>query len=204
MVNKNTAIIIGIIAVIALLFIVSIAIYFSAYNAALAKDENVKRLAANTDTQLQRRYDLIPNLVQSVRGYMQFERQTLDEITKLRTQWMATPSSEISQKTQLSNMIESALGRIILTYEAYPSLKSDRVVTRLMDELAGSENRIAVARTYYNDGVRDYNTHLRTFPNAIFNNNGLIGLKPWGLDELPQFEANTLAKTTVPQVNLTL
>jgi LemA protein len=156
------------VAVIVIIIVIVIVTYFSGFNAALAKNENVKRLAADTDTQLQRRYDLIPNLVQSVRGYMQFEQQTLNEITKLRTQWMSTPSSDISQKNQLSNLIEGALGRIVLTYEAYPSLKSDQVVTRLMDELAGTENRITVARTYYNDGVRDYNTYLKVFPNVFF------------------------------------
>ncbi|MGN6629304.1 MAG: LemA family protein [Candidatus Nitrosocosmicus sp.] len=204
MVNSKVLVAIGVIAVIFIILIVLIFTYYSGYNTALAKDENVKKLAADTDTQLQRRYDLIPNLVQSVKGYMQFERQTLDEITRLRTQWMSTPSNDISQKTQLGNMIENALGRIILTYESYPSLKSDKVVTRLMDEVSGTENRISVARTYYNDGVRDYNTFLRTFPNTLFNDNGFLGLKPWGFIELPQFQANTLAKTNVPQVNLTL
>lgn len=203
MVNSKVIVAIGVIAVIFIILIVLIFTYYSGYNTALAKDENVKKLAADIDTQLQRRYDLIPNLVQSVKGYMQFERQTLDEITRLRTQWMSTPSNDISQKTQLGNMIENALGRVILTYESYPSLKSDKVVTRLIDELAGTENRISVARTYYNDGVRDYNTYLRTFPNALFNDNGFLGLKPWGFEH-PQFQANTLAKTNVPQVNLTL
>lgn len=204
MVSRNVAIGLGAVAVIVIIIIILVATYFSGYNSALAKEENVKKLAADIDTQLQRRYDLIPNIVQSVRGYMQFERQTLDEVTKLRTQWMTTQSSDIAQKTQLSNLIESALGKIILTYESYPSLKSDKVVTRLMDELAGTENRIAVARTYYNDGVRDYDLYLRTFPNSIFNNNGFIGLKPWGFSELPQFQATSVAKTTTPQVNLTL
>lgn len=204
MVSKSVAVSLGIVTLIVIILVTVFAVYFSGYNAALAKNENVKRLAADTDTQLQRRYDLIPNLVQSVKGYMQFEQQTLNEITKLRTQWMSTPSSDISQKNQLSNLIEGALGRIVLTYEAYPSLKSDQVVTRLMDELAGTENRITVARTYYNDGVRDYNTFLKVFPNVIFNNDGLITLKPWGFTELPQFQANPLVKTSVPQVNLTL
>jgi LemA protein len=187
-----------------IIIVIVVVTYYSGFNAALTKNENVKRLAADTDTQLQRHYDLIPNLVQSVKGYMQFEQQTHNEITNLRIQWMSTPSNDISQKTQLSNLIENALGRIVLTYEAYPSLKSDQVVTRLMDELAGTENRITVARSYYNDGVRDYNTFLKVFPNAFFNNNGLVGLKPWGFAELPQFQANPFIKTNVPQVNLTL
>ena len=135
---------------------------------------------------------------------MQFEQQTLDDLTNLRTQWMSTPTSDISQKTQLSNLIEGALGRIVLTHGAYPSLKSDQVVTRLMDELAGTENRITVARTFCKDGVRDYNTFLKVFPNVIFNNNVLIGLTPLGFTEPPQFQANPLVKTSVPQLNLTL
>jgi LemA protein len=204
MVRRNIVIISAIIAILAILIVVMFVIYFSGYNAALAKDENVKRLTADTDTQLQRRYDLIPNLVQSVKGYMQFEQQTLTEITELRTQWMGTPSENIAEKNQISNLIENALGRIVLTYEAYPSLKADRVVTRLMDELAGTENRITVARTYYNDGVRDFNTFLKSFPNVFYNNNGFTGLKPWGFAELPQYQASSLVKTSVPQVNLTL
>lgn len=204
MVNKRVAIPLGIVIVIAIIVIILFVTYFSGFNSAQAKNENVKKLAADTDTQLQRRYDLIPNLVQSVKGYMQFENQTLAEITSLRTQWMTTPSTDISQKNRLSNLIEGALGKIVLTYEAYPSLKSDKVVTRLMDELAGTENRITVARTYYNDGVRDYNTFLKVFPNVIFNNDGLIGLKPWGFAEMPQFQADQLVRVSVPQVNLTL
>lgn len=204
MVRRNIVIISAIIAILAILIVVMFVIYFSGYNTALAKDENVKKLAADTDTQLQRRYDLIPNLVQSVKGYMQFEQQTLTEITELRTQWMGTPSENIAEKNQISNLIENALGRIVLTYEAYPSLKADRVVTRLMDELSGTENRITVARTYYNDGVRDFNTFLKSFPNVFYNNNGFMGLKPWGFAELPQYQASSLVKTSVPQVNLTL
>ncbi len=204
MVSKYSIIISGIIEIFAVLVIIIIVIYFTGYNTALSKDENVKRLAADTDTQLQRRYDLIPNLVQSVKGYLQFQQQTLTEITQLRTQWMETPSEDIAKKNQLSSLIENALGRIVLTYEAYPSLKADQVVTRLMDELAGTENRITVARTYYNDGVRDYNIFLKSFPNVYYNNNGFMGLKPWGFTELPQFQASSLVKTSVPQVNLSL
>lgn len=175
--------------------------YFSGYNAAQSKDENVKKLSADVDAQLQRRYDLIPNLVESVKGYMQFERETLEEITRLRSQWQTMQST--GERVEISNQIEEALSKIILTYEAYPELKSDALVTRLMDELAGTENRIAVARTYYNDGVRDFNIHLRTFPNSLFNESGFLGARPWGMDQYPQYEATASAQTTVPQVNIT-
>src|SRR5581483_995655 len=189
------------VAIIAIIIGALYSMYFSGFNAAQSKDENIKKLAADVDAQLQRRYDLIPNLVNSVKGYMQFERSVLENVTKLRSQWQAT--QDPASKVQLSNQIEQALSKIIATYEAYPNLKSDAVVTQLMDELAGTENRIAVARTYYNDGVRDFNTNLRTFPNNVFNENGFLGAKPWGLQPYPAYEATAQAKTTVPQVNLT-
>ena len=152
--------------------------------------------------ELQRIYDLIPNLVSSVKGYMQFERQTLEDITKLRSQWMQTPDT--AQRVNLSNQLESTLSKIILTYEAYSELKSDSTVTRLMDELAGTENRISVSRTAYNDGVRDYNLHLRTFPNNVFNENGFLGAKAWAYKQYPQYDASAGGRNIVPQVNLNL
>ncbi len=201
--GKKVAIIAGIaIGIIAIVIGVLYSMYFSGFNAAQAKDENVKRLAGDIDAQLQRRYDLIPNLVNSVRGYLQFERDVLEEVTRLRSQWQT--ASDPNERVQLSNQIEQALSKIILTYEAYPELKSDQIVVRLMDELAGTENRIAVARTYYNDGVRDFNTNLRTFPNNVFNESGFLGAKPWGLKQYTPYEATPAATTTVPQVNITL
>ena len=192
---------IAIIVVVVIVMVTFYGLYFSGFNGVQAKDEAVKKFAADVNAQLQRRYDLIPNLVSSVKGYLQFERQTLERITQLRSQWMSTP--DITQRVNLSNQIEQALGKIILTYENYPDLKSDRTVTRLMDELAGTENRIAVARTYYNDGVREYNTNLRTFPNIMFNENGFVGLKAWGYTLYPQYSINPQVRITVPQVNLT-
>ena len=175
--------------------------YFSGFNAAQSKDENVKKLAADVDTQLQRRYDLIPNLVESVKGYMQFESGLLQNITKLRTDWQR--ASTVNERVESSNQLEQALSKLILTYENYPNLKSDQTLVRLMDELAGAENRIAVARTYYNDGVRDFNTNLRTFPNNMFNEGGFLGAKPWGLEPYPAYQATLEAQNTVPRVNLT-
>jgi LemA protein len=191
---------IGIVALIIIIVISLYSMYISGFNGVQSRDEMVKKRAADVDTQLQRRYDLIPNLVSSVKGYMQFERQTLEDITKLRSQWMQTPDA--AQRVNLSNQLEATLSKIILTYEAYPELKSDVTVTRLMDELAGTENRISVSRTAYNDGVRDFNLHIRTFPNNIFNENGFLGAKAWGYDQYPQYEATAQARNIVPQVNL--
>jgi LemA protein len=188
-------------AIIAIIIGSLYGMYFSGYNAAQAKDENVIKLAADVDTQLQRRYDLIPNLVESVRGYMQFESELLQNITKLRTDWQRAPT--VNDRVESSNELETALSKLILTYEQYPDLKTDQTLVRLMDELAGTENRIAVARTYYNDGVRDFNTNLRTFPNNMFNESGFLGAKAWGMDQYPAYEATNEAQNTVPQVDLT-
>jgi LemA protein len=200
---RKLAIIGGIaaVAVIAIVIGILYSLYFSGFNAAQSKDENVKRLSADVDAQLQRRYDLIPNLVESVRGYMQFEAELLQNVTKLRTDWQRAET--VNERVETSNQLESALSKIIVIYESYPDLKSDAQVTRLMDELAGTENRIAVARTYYNDGVRDYNTHLRTFPNNIFNESGFMGATAWGLDQYTPYQASASAQTTVPEVDLT-
>lgn len=201
MVSKKAIIAIGAgVAVIAIIIGVLYSSYFSGFNQAQRNDENVKRLAANIDTQLQRRYDLIPNLVNSVRGYMQFEREVLENVTKLRTDWQR--ASTVNERVEISNQIEEALSKIILTYEAYPELQTDELVVRLMDELAGTENRIAVARTDYNDGVRDYNAHLRTFPNNVFNESGFLGAGPWGLEPYTPYEATAAAQNNVPQVDL--
>jgi len=190
------------VAIIAIIFGVLYGMYFSGYNATQIKDEKIKKYAADVDVQLQRRYDLIPNLIESVKGYMQFEKDVLEQVTKLRSQWQTT--SNTGDRVQLSNQIEEALSKIILTYERYPELKSDSTVTRLMDELAGTENRISVARTYYNDGVRDFNTNIRVFPNNVFNESGFLGASPWGMEQYPTYQATSGAQNIVPQVDLTL
>jgi len=199
--KKIIGIIVGAV-IIALIFSVLYGMYFSGFNSAQIKDEQIKKYAADVDVQLQRRYDLIPNLIQSVKGYMQFEKDVLEQVTKLRSQWQT--SANTGQKVELSNQIEQALSKIILTYESYPELKADSTVTRLMDELAGTENRISVARTYYNDGVRDFNINIRTFPNNVFNQSGFLGMSPWGLQQYPAYEATSMAQTTVPQVDLSV
>lgn len=201
MVSKVVIAVIAAVAIIAIIIGILYSMYFSGFNAAQAKDENVIKLAADVDAQLQRRYDLIPNLIESVRGYMQFESELLQNITNLRTDWQRAQT--VNDRVESSNELETALSKLILTYENYPDLKTDRTLVILMDELAGTENRIAVARTFYNDGVRDFNTNLRTFPNNTFNENGFLGAKPWGLDQYPAYQATSEAQTTVPQVDLT-
>ncbi|AIF82696.1 hypothetical protein NTE_00616 [Candidatus Nitrososphaera evergladensis SR1] len=200
MVKKSIIVVGAAVGIIAIIFGSLYSMYFSGFNAAQAKDENVKRLASDIDVQLQRRYDLIPNIVRTAQAYLQFEKSVLENVTKLRTDWQR--ASTVNERVQTSNQIEQALSKILITYENYPQLKSDQQLTRVMDELAGTENRIAVARGNYNDGVRDFNVNLRTFPNNVFNESGFLGTKPWGLQQYASYQATAAAQTTVPQVNI--
>lgn len=200
MVNKLVIIAGAAVGIVVIVIAILYGMYFSGFNAAQAKDENVRRLAGDIDVQLQRRYDLIPNLVRTAETYLQFERSTLEALIKLRTDWQRAPT--VNDRVETSNQIEEALSKILVTYEAYPELKAEQQLRRVMDELAGTENRIAVARTYYNDGVRDYNVHLRTFPNNTFNQSGFLGMGPWGLEPYTPYEATAAARTTVPQVDI--
>jgi LemA protein len=154
-----------IIGLIIVLFVFVIVWFFATYNSFILKDEAVKNQWAQVETQYQRRIDLIPNLVSTTKGFLQFESTLLQNITALRTQWMDAKSTE--DKIDASNKLDSAISRLLVTYENYPELKSVEVVKSLMDELAGTENRISVERKRYNDVVNEYNVAVKTFPSNI-------------------------------------
>src|SRR6201982_2583341 len=121
---------------------------------------------AQVDSALQRRADLIPNLVETVKGYAKQEQTVFGDIAKARSQLLSagTPEQKISANAQL----DGALGRLLLIVENYPQLKSNENFLRLQDELAGTENRISVERKRYNDTLQDYNTYVQQFPNSVF------------------------------------
>lgn len=183
------------IGVIVLIIIILIAWYVGTYNALINVDQDVKRKWADVEVQYQRRIDLIPNLVNTVKGYMVFEQNVLTRVTELRTQWMAATTSE--QRVETANQIESALKTIFATSENYPDLKANTQFTALMDELAGTENRVAVARTNYNEAVKNYNNLVKFIPSNIIA--GMMGLK-----EKTMFEAITPGAQNAPSVNLTI
>jgi LemA protein len=141
---------------------------------------------------LQRRADLIPNLVETVKGYAQQEVTVFGDIAKARSALLSagTPQEKIAANGQL----DGALGRLLLVVENYPQLKSNENFLRLQDELAGTENRIAVERKRYNDTLRDYNTYVQQFPNSFFA--GIAGFKP----NEAYFEASPESRE-VPKVN---
>ena len=143
------------------------------YNGLVKSDEGVKAAWAQVENQLQRRMDLIPNLVETVKGYAAHERETLEAVIQARSRvaGAGTPEEKMAANDQLSG----ALSRLLVVVEQYPNLKADQTFIRLQDELAGTENRIAVERMRYNETARDYNVQLRRFPTNIFG--GLLGFK---------------------------
>jgi LemA protein len=166
----------AIIAVVVVLLIVFM--FFSQYvgvrNTLVTKNESVKAAWSQVDIVLQRRADLIPNLVETVKGYAKQEQTVFGDIAKARSALLSagTPQQKIAANQQL----DGALGRLLVVVENYPQLKSNENFLRLQDELAGTENRIAVERRRYNETLQDYNTYLQKFPNNMIA--GWSGFKP--------------------------
>src|ERR1700722_7741995 len=147
--------------------------YVSSRNQMVTMNEAVKSNWAQVDIVLQRRADLIPNLVETVKGFAAHEETVFGDIAKARSALLSagSPQEKIAAKGQL----DGALGRLLVITEKYPQLKSKENFLRLQDELAGTENRIAVERKRYNDTLRDYNTYVQQFPNSFFA--GIAGFK---------------------------
>jgi LemA protein len=164
--SKGMLVGLGVLGVIVLALFLVGGSYVSAKNQMVAKDQTVKSAWSEVDVQLQRRADLIPNLVETVKGFTKEENSVFAEIANARAGMLnaQTPQSKIAANGQL----DGALGRLLLLTENYPQLRSSEQFMRLQDELAGTENRIGVARKRYNDAIQDYNTFIGQFPNSIW------------------------------------
>ncbi|KAF0132681.1 MAG: hypothetical protein FD145_1593 [Candidatus Saganbacteria bacterium] len=136
------------------------------YNNLVGIDQAVKQSWAQVENQLQRRYDLIPNLVESVKGYAKHEKELFENVTKARSAWAGASSQ--SDKVSAANQMEGALARLMVVVENYPQLQAAANFRALQDELAGTENRIAVERMRYNEAVQYYNTVARKIPTVFF------------------------------------
>jgi len=178
--------------VIVVLILFGVGKYIGVKNTLVAKNEAVKTSWSQVDIVLQRRADLIPNLVETVKGYAKQEQTVFGDIAKARSQLLnaRTPEQKISANAQL----DGALGRLLLIVENYPQLKSNENFLRLQDELAGTENRIAVERQRYNDTLKDYNVYVQQFPNNVFASS--LGYKP-----NTAYFAATEGSREVPKVN---
>ncbi len=148
------------IVVLAILFIITL------YNALIRLNNRVKEAFSDIDVQLKRRYDLIPNLGETVKGYMQHEAQTLQKVTEARTQAMNAGS--LAEKAQAENQLSNTLKSLFAVSESYPDLKASQNFLKLQDEISDTENKIQAARRFYNGQVRDFNTKIEIFPNNIF------------------------------------
>jgi LemA protein len=162
---KKFLIVLGVIVLLAVITFISV------YNGIVTKHETITAKWAQVENQLQRRNDLIPNLVNTVKGYATYEQTVFENVTNARSQW--AKASTVDEKVKAAGAVDAALGRLIMVAENYPTLKADQSYLKLMDELSGTENRIAVERMRYNEAVRDYNVTVRTFPgNIIANRSG--------------------------------
>jgi LemA protein len=158
-------------AVVAVIIIIALV---SGYNGIISRHENITEKWSQVENQLQRRNDLIPNLVNSVKGYAAHEKNLFENITSARSQWAG--ARNVEEKVKAAASIDSALSRLLMVVENYPLLKADATFLKLMDELAGTENRISVERMRYNLAVRDFNIAVRSFPGNIIS--GMYGFKP--------------------------
>lgn len=152
----------------------------SFYNGLVSKTQAIENQWAQVETQYQRRFDLIPNLVNSVKGFFVQEQEVFGKIAEARTKYAG--AGTIDEKAKAAGELETALGRLLVIIENYPELKSSERVADLMDELAGTENRIAVERRRYNEKVKDYNVAIKKFPANL-----IAGM--FGFSERAYFEA---------------
>ncbi|HTI52476.1 MAG TPA: LemA family protein [Planctomycetaceae bacterium] len=187
--SKTLTIGLGIAVVLALVLGMG---YVSTANHLVALEEGTNAAWAQVETVLQRRFDLIPNLVNTVKGYAAHEKEILEEVTKLRSQWGSAKT--VDDKARVAGELEGSLSRLLLVAENYPDLKADQRFRDLQFELAGTENRISVERQRYNDSLRTYNTAVRQFPGSLVAS--LKGLAP----KATYFEADQPAKTA-PKVD---
>lgn len=164
----------------------------SRYNSLVRQNEAVDTQWAQVQSQYQRRFDLIPNLVESVKGVMKQEQTVFSDIADARTRYAG--SKTVDEKAASASQIESAFGRLLVVMENYPQLKSAETVQSLMAELSGTENRVSVERMRFNEMVRDYNVAVKTFPGSI-----IAGI--FGFDARAMFEAQTGAENA-PKVQL--
>lgn len=180
--GRNAKVIGIVLGVVFLLVLVPLLYFKGTYNTLVAMDESVKAAWAQVENQLQRRYDLIPNYVETVKGYAAHEKEVLTRVTEARSR--VGGAGSIDEKIEANNALSSALSRLLVVVEQYPDLKANVNFIRLQDELAGTENRIAVERRRFNEEVRAFNTRIRSFPTNMIA--GLFGFEKAEFFDVPK------------------
>ncbi len=171
--------------VIIIVIVVLLILIAGMYNGLVTSRNKVKNAWSQIDVQLQRRFDLIPNLVDSVKGYMKHEEGVLTKVTELRTSWAG--ATTVAEKAELDNQLSGALKTIMAVSENYPDLKANQNFSELQEELRNTENKISYSRQFYNDSVTMYNTKLEVIPTNIIA--GMFNFKPEELFKTDSEEA---------------
>jgi LemA protein len=180
--SKTLKTVLIIVGILILIIVIPYSYLKGTYNTLVTMDESVKGAWAQVENQLQRRYDLIPNYVETVKGYAAHEKEVFVKVTEARSR--VAGAGSISEKIQANNQLSSALARLLVVVERYPDLKANTNFIRLQDELAGTENRIAVERRRFNETVKVYNIKIRTFPTNIIA--GMFGFEKAAFFEVPK------------------
>jgi len=178
--GQKSALIVVVVLVVVLL--VPFSYLKGTYNSLVRMDEGVKGAWAQVENQLQRRYDLIPNYVETVKGYARHEKEVFIKVTEARSR--VAGAGTIGEKIEANNQLSSALSRLLVVVERYPELKANTNFIRLQDELAGTENRIAVERRRFNETVKVYNIKIRSFPTNLIA--GMFGFEKAAFFEVPK------------------
>lgn len=180
-------IILGIVVVLVIPFIAT-------YNGLVRRRNEVRNAWAQIDVQLKRRYDLIPNLVETVKGYAKHEKETLDAVVKARNLAQSGASGSVGERSKLEGELSGALSRLLVVVEQYPDLKANQLFLALQEELTSTENKVGFSRQYYNDSVKRYNDQTQVFPSNIIA--GMTGFKASEF-----FEVSVAAEREAPKVS---
>lgn len=174
--------------------VVAVALYaISVYNSLVKNRQMVREGWSGIDVQLKRRADLIPNLVETVKGYATHERQTLDEVTRLRTAAQSVPADDVAARAKAEGALSAALGRLVAVAEAYPDLKANQNFLDLQEQLGQIENDLSMSRRYYNGAARNLNIQVESFPSNLVANQ-------FRFEQAPYFEIEDAADRQVPKV----
>jgi LemA protein len=182
-------VIIGIIVILVIAFI-------AIYNGLVRLRNQVKNAWAQIDVQLKRRHDLIPNLVETVKGYMKFERETLEAVTKARNVAVQASSAGAAERGKVEGELSSALTRLLAVVERYPDLKANQNFLALQEQLTSTENKISFSRQYYNDSVLRYNNQTQMFPSNVIA--GMTGFRAGEFFEVAAAEEREAPKVSFP------
>jgi LemA protein len=191
------AVLIIIVIILIVLGVAFFGIYVTNYNRAIRLDQTANEAWANVDTQLQRRFDLVGNLVETVKGYAAQEKEIFGTVAEARTRYFqADKTGSVEGKIAASNELSGVLSRLLFLQERYPELKSNQNFMMLQDQLEGTENRIAVARTRYNETVRELNNYVKSFWGSFFAPRAGVKAKPFfeaapGAQQTPKVDFST-------------